>query len=434
MTTDRIDGAAVDAVPAWQRADHGTVRRSNLALVLRHLRDRGARSRAEVAADTGLNKATVSSLVGELVDRGLVREGDVKRAGAVGRPGQALELAGKSVCGIGLEVNVDYIAAIVVDLAGEVLFDRRVPVDVPAVGPQWVCGALADLIETAAASAQRKNAEPVGATVAVPGLVDVSHGVIRFAPNLGWHDVRVADELTQRVGHPAYPISVDNDANLSALAEYSVGVAAGTPDLLYLTGEVGVGAGLIVAGALLRGAEGFSGEAGHLPVDPSGQTCGCGRSGCWETMVGLAALLRYAADSDDPVCDAALDLEKRLTEIERRAQDGDARTMAALTHVGVGLGIGASILVNLFNPRVIVLGGYFARLGPYLLGPAMSELRARVVAPDIAGSRVELSDLGFTAAVRGGAQVALEAVFRDPTIVASTAHRAGVLTSARMFR
>ena len=118
--------------------------------------------------------------------------------------------------------------------------------------------------------------------------------MVALAPNLGWRDVPLARRLSTALDPWSVPVSVDNDANLAALAEYTSGVAAGTPDLVYLTGEVGVGGGIIVDGRLLRGADGFSGEVGHLPVDPGGTRCGCGRYGCWETKVGLAALVRMA--------------------------------------------------------------------------------------------------------------------------------------------
>src|ERR671929_2298781 len=107
-------------------SDQATVRRSNLGLVLRHLRSAGPRSRARIAQDTGLNKATVSSLVTELVARGLVTEVGVERAGSVGRPGVIVQLAGGGACGIGVEINVDFLACLVLDLRGEVIFERRV--------------------------------------------------------------------------------------------------------------------------------------------------------------------------------------------------------------------------------------------------------------------------------------------------------------------
>jgi predicted NBD/HSP70 family sugar kinase len=397
-------------------ADQATVRRSNLGLVLRHLRDHGPRSRARIAQETGLNKATVSSLVAELTDRQLVSAGDVDRAGSVGRPGLIVHLDGRCVCGIGVELNVDYAATLVLDLRGDVLYEHRIALDVAALGPDRTLDAVAALVTEAVAVACARGAVPAGLTVAVPGLVRSLDGVATYAPNIGWHDVPVLDGLRKRLD-PPFPIRVENDANLSAIAEWAMGAQARTPDLVYLTGEVGVGGGVIVADQLLRGAGGLSGEVGHTSLGDPDAICGCGRRGCWETVVGLAALLREAADPDDPVHDPARDLEDRLAEVARRADAGDARTLAALHKVGTALGTGAAVLINLFNPRVVVLGGYFAVLGRFLTEPMTAELRARVFGPELAGAEIVLSTLGFTAAVRGGAHVALESVFDDPTLV-----------------
>ncbi|WP_239154627.1 ROK family transcriptional regulator [Amycolatopsis sp. FDAARGOS 1241] len=406
-------------------ADQAGVRRSNLALVLRHLRDAGPRSRAGIAAETGLNKATVSSLVAELVERGLAREGERERAGAVGRPGTIVELDGRGVGGVGVEINVDYLTALALDLTGTVLFEQRVALDVQALTPAKVLDATAELAARALRECRRLMVAPVGLTLAIPALVDVTAGTVAFAPNLHWTNEPVVEglteRLTQRLGRLAFPVRMANDANLGALGEYAMGSVAGTADLVYLTGEIGVGGGVISGGRLLGGAEGFSGEIGHIQLDPNGRRCGCGRRGCWETIVGLAGMLRLAAAPSDPVHDPSLDLEQRLDMLRRRAELKDRRTLDALAEVGTGLGVGAAVLVNVFNPRVVLLGGYFAQLGPYLLGPMMAELKARVVAPDIGGCRVELSWLGFSAASRGGAHVALEAVFDDPALVAAGA-------------
>ncbi|WP_346619359.1 ROK family transcriptional regulator [Blastococcus montanus] len=406
------DGSSDRRAPA----DQATVRRTNLGLVLRHLRDHGPRSRARIAQETGLNKATVSSLVAELSERRLVSTGDVDRAGSVGRPGLTVHLDGACVCGIGVELNVDYAAALVLDLRGEVLFEQRLGLDIPALGAERTLDAVAGLVRDAVAASAARGARVIGLTVAVAGLVRSVDGVVTLAPNIGWRDVAVLDGLHARLDAD-FPIRVENDANLSAIAEWAMGAEARTPDLVYLTGEVGVGGGVIVAGRLLRGAGGLSGEVGHTSLGDPDLVCGCGRRGCWETLVGLAALLRAAADPGDPVHDPARDLEDRLAEVARRAEAGDERTLAALRQVGTGLGTGAAVLINLFNPRVVLLGGYFAVLGRFLMEPLLAELEARVLGPDVAGARVALSTLGFTAAVRGGAHEALESVFDDPTLV-----------------
>ncbi|GAB2649871.1 ROK family protein [Kribbella swartbergensis] len=399
-------------------ADHVALRRNNLSVVLRHVRDLGPRSRARIAADTGLNKATVSSLVAELVERGLLREGPADSTRALGRPGQLVELDGTGVCGVGAEINVDYLAVTALDLSGDTVSDRRVPLDVAHLDPGTTLDRLAGLIREAVATVDARGGQVAGVTLAVPGLVQGHTGELKLAPNLGWGEIPVVREMRERLGEPAYPLRVDNEANLAALAAYSeLRKVEPVQDIVLLTGAVGVGGGVVSNGHLLRGGHGYSGEVGHMPVAPPGRICGCGRTGCWETVVGLTALLHKATDEDDPVRDPSLDVEQRLAEITARAEVGEPRTLTALADVGTWLGIGGAILVNILNPDVLVLGGYFAVLGPWLEEPLETAIRDHVIAPDGGGCRVVRSELGFTAAVRGGAQISLDQVFVDPTTI-----------------
>ncbi|GAA1564610.1 ROK family transcriptional regulator [Kribbella karoonensis] len=397
-------------------ADHVALRRNNLSVVLRHVHDLGPRSRARIAEETGLNKATVSSLVAELVERGLLREGSADSSRALGRPGQLVELDGTGVCGIGAEINVEYLAVVALDLAGNVVHEKRVPVDVAHLGPGTTLDRCAELVREAVDAVDARQGRLAGVTLAVPGLVEGETGELKLAPNLGWSELSVAKEMRSRLGEPTYPLQVDNEANLATLAAYGeLREADALHDLVLLTGAVGVGGGVVSGGQLLRGARGYSGEVGHMPVAPDGQACGCGRTGCWETVVGLTALLRKATDPDNPVRDPSLDVERRLAAVVERAEAGDVRTLEALTEVGTWLGVGGAILVNILNPAALVLGGYFAVLGPWLEEPLDKALRQRVLAADGGGCRVVRSDLGFGAAVRGGAQICLDQVFADPT-------------------
>jgi predicted NBD/HSP70 family sugar kinase len=239
-----------------------------------------------------------------------------------------------------------------------------------------------------------------------------------LAPNLDWHDLPLAARLTAALP-PGLRVVVDNDANLAALAEHTYGVAAGSRDLVYLTGEVGVGGGVISDGRLLRGNDGFSGEVGHLPVDPAGRRCGCGRIGCWETKVGLAELVRaITPDRAYGLDPGPLRIpEERVAELHRRLAAGDPVALAAVVEVGRWLGLGGAILVNLVNPRVLVLGGYFATLADWLIPPARAELDRLAVAGPAAHCRFVASDLGFTAPARGAAGVVVDRVIADPTSV-----------------
>ncbi|MEV8314967.1 ROK family protein [Streptomyces sp. NPDC059900] len=395
-------------------SDRASLRRTNLGLVLRLLRDAGPRPRTQIANETGLPKATITNLVGELVERGLVSEGQAERLGSVGRPSSTVRLDGRTICGIGVEINVDYLSLIAFDLRGELVVERHIPYDARGSEPDAVLDRMAEAISEAHDALRARGVHPVAVTIAAPGVIGMDTGVVSYAPNIGWRDVAVTDGLRTRLSPKALPIRLENDAKLGAIAEYRVAAAADIHDLLCVTGETGVGGGIISDGRLLRGSAGFAGEIGHMPLDPTGQPCSCGRRGCWETMVGLAALLRLAAPPEDAVHDPTVDLEQRLTELRRRADSGDARTLAALAQIADGLAVGLALLVDVLNPRAIVLGGYFAHFGDHLVDRVRAELSARVMAPEAGNCEIVLSTLGFSAAARGGAYLALDSVYQDP--------------------
>jgi len=404
----------IDAAAPPPTADQLMLRRTNLGRVLRQLRDQGPRSRATLAAELGLTRTAVSNLVTDLAGRGLVRTGTLER-GAVGRPGTTVELDGHGVCGLGAEINVNHVSTLALDLGGRVVSEHKLGLDAHAVPAEEVIDRLAELVRLTLADLVRREIAPAGLTVGVAGLVDRERAVLTHGPNLGWRDVPVGDLLRDRLGTD-YPIAVENESNLAAIAEATPG-DPGRQDILVIFGEVGVGGGIVADGRLLRGRQGYAGEFGHMIVEPQGRRCGCGRVGCWETVSGLRAVLDLAADPDDPVRDPALGIDDRLAELNRRAALGDTRTLAALEQVGGWVGVGAAMLANALNPAAIVLSGYFAAVGEHMRPAIEAGLRAGVLAPDGGGTRVELSTLGFTAAVRGGAQLALETVFADPTRV-----------------
>ena len=223
----------------------------------------------------------------------------------------------------------------------------------------------------------------MGLTVAIPGLVESVSGIVHAAPNLGWREVRVADLLHELLDDPGIAILLDNEANLAALAELDLRGTDAPDEFILLMGGVGIGGGLVTAGQLLRGACGFAGEVGHLQVTPSGETCRCGRRGCWETVIGLHALLALAAGADDVVRDPSVDLDERLGELRARAERGDRRTLDAIATITAALVSGAGTLLNIFNPRLLVLGGYFAVLSPWIEPGLREALHREVFAPQV---------------------------------------------------
>jgi predicted NBD/HSP70 family sugar kinase len=406
MTFDR--GAA-------HPADQTTVRRANLGVVLRHVASTGSRSRAQIAAETGLTRGTVSSLVSELIARDLLREtGETTSPRGIGRPGAALEVS-DVVVGVGLEVNVDYVAVSVEDLTGVVRYERRFNRDNRGSTASVVLDRIGTAARGALDAAALEGLRPVGVTVAVAGLVEEASGAVVLAPNLGWVDLPVAAELEARLG---LPVVVENESNLAALAEHWTGAAVGLDDFVCVFGEVGVGGGIVLGGRLFRGTHGFGGEFGHISVDPEGRACACGSRGCVETLVGQESIARAAGIS--PVAGRPRSL---TDELVRRAEEGAPGVVRALDDAGRWLGVALASAFNRLDLQAVVLGGCFGPLAPWLADGVRSTLEQRSLAARSGSFVVLPSAFGDGAAVRGAAALPLRRVLDAPWSVATNGRR-----------
>jgi len=366
-------------------AGHSDVRATNLSAVLGFLRANTPCSRAAIAGGTGLNKATVTSIVGDLIDRRLIRETEQVQNG-VGRPATLLELDGSAYAAIGMEISARGLTAIAYDAAGgQILRWHRAGPGRDA-GPDKTLTATSALARRAMSTVAATGRQILGLTVGVPGLVD-RDGTVVLAAGLGWRDYAMKPRLLDALGHPDFPVAVENDANLSALAEYRYGLAAGTANLIQVSGDTGLGAGIICDGRPLQGNLGYVGEVGHLHVAPDGPPCGCGRLGCLGAVAGIPALLRRLGDDAD-------DLQLAVEQLVTQATAGDSETVKALLETGAWLGQGIAMLANVLNPALVVLGGYYATLGEWLLPAVEKELQERALAPDAGGCAVALSALG----------------------------------------
>jgi predicted NBD/HSP70 family sugar kinase len=324
-----------------------------------------------VSSSSGLTRATVSALVDDLIAGGLLDEVEPPPRTGAGRPAVGLRLAPSGPAGLGLEINVDYLAACVVDLTGAVRHRLMLDGDQRPGGAPAALAGLDELIVRARAAAEADGLTVAGAAVAVPGLVTAA-GLVRVAPNLGWLDVDVAAGLSALDG---LPVTVDNEANLAALSELRA--AGGAPSFVYVSGEIGIGAGIVLDGVLYRGGHGWSGEIGHMTVYPDGRPCRCGARGCLEQYAGLEAI-------------------------------GD------LAGAGAALGIALAGVVNLLDVDTIVLGGIYAPLATELAPPIEAEMRRRVLTADLAPAVLRPSALGPDAAMRGAAELVIRSVQDDP--------------------
>ena len=390
--------------PAGQRSE--TVRRANLSAILHELHTGGPLSRSELVARTGLTRSAIRGLIGEFVAADLVTEERAESLGTPGRPSPLVRTNPDQAVVLALEIAVDSLAAAEVGLGGRVLDQMRV--DRPR--RDLAAGEIvADLVHLAAVLRRDHPTGEglIGVGVAVVGVVRRSDGFVSTAPNLGWRDVPLGDRLRAGLGS-AGPIAVANEADLGALAEVRRGAARGADDVLFVSGEVGVGGGIIVDGKPMTGVAGYGGEVGHIAVNPAGRPCRCGSTGCWETEVGEGALLLHAGR---PVDGGRVEVNAVL----RDAAAGSRPALDAMREVGRWLGIGLASLVNVLNPRVIVLGGLFGRIYPLVRETIEEELGRRALPAPGELVRIAPATLGLDAPLLGAAELAFEPLLADPS-------------------
>ncbi|GGP75379.1 xylose repressor [Streptomyces melanogenes] len=391
------------------RASQQDMRRQNLAVVLGAVRAHSPLSRADVAGRVGLTRAAVSSLVDELIERGALNEAPATASGRVGRPGRALTISDRGPAGLGLEIGATHLGACVADLRGEPRLWRRVERDNAGRPAGQVLAEAAALAAEVEAEAAALGLCVQGRVLAVPGVVpNEPGGLVERAPNLGWHGIRLAHHWPDQNTVP----EPENEANLGALAEYwSAELPAQT--IVHVSAETGIGAALIIEGRLFRGARGFAGELGHIPVQPDGPRCACGARGCLEQYAGEAAVLRAAGLAGDALGQHG-DAVALLAE---RAGAGHAPTLRALDGAGRALGLALASAVELIDPDCLVLGGAYAELADWLLPSVRAELAARVTVRPWASEALRPSALGRRGPLLGAALTTVRRIMADPTLL-----------------
>ncbi|MDP3209349.1 MAG: ROK family protein, partial [Rhodoglobus sp.] len=374
------------------------VRRSNLSNLLSRVHQTGGTSRAQLTRDTGLNRSTIADLVGELVELGLVIEASPDPTNQVGRP-SPIVVPSDRVVALAVNPELDAVSVAAVALGGRVLVQtRHLTKSAPSVDEVVS-------ISTRAIDEVMKDLGTeyriVGVGLAIPGLVRARDGLVTLAPHLDWHDEPISERLRAATGLEVF---AGNDARLGATAEHVRGAGRGFEDLVYLNGGAsGIGGCLIMAGTLLGGASGYAGEIGHTLVNSSGARCYCGSSGCLETEVARAPLLAALGISDPTELDEAL----------RTRSDEPA--VAAVVDRQLGfLAVALANTVNVFNPQLIVLGGFLASLHA-VAGDRLLQLVGSIA---LAGShedvQIRTAQLGDDLLAIGAAELAFESLIADP--------------------
>lgn len=355
-------------------ADQQLVRRINRSLVLRLIRSQAGLSRAKLAAQIGLTKSTISSLVSELIEERWLTESPTTPALGMGRPSTPLQLDTQSRGWVGVEVAVGTLRVVAITLVGHVFWSLEELL--LSKEPDQVCAQTARMVALANAQMQANSILLAGVGVGIPGAVDEAAGRVRFAPNLGWRDVDILLKLRlalARVGITEVAVHVQNEADTAALSEYEFSEVEAEHPLIFVTCDVGVGAGIVLNDRMFTGVHGMAGEIGHSILEINGPLCSCGRQGCVEAFIGASALSKLSDPSDG----------------------------------GRYLGVLLQNLCTTFDPGVLVLGGASCVAYPNLVQVAVAVLHQYAIDAGIPPPVVRRARYGLLAAAVGAAALVL---------------------------
>jgi glucokinase-like ROK family protein len=401
-------------------ADQALVREMNLSSVLRMVHNEAPLSRAQLAATIGLNKSTVSSLMEELLDRRLVVETGV--TAGTGRPATLLEMNPRAGGIIGVELGVDFVAIVLTDFVGKILWRKQVAAD-PTESQEKTLNQTHKLVNEAIAVCKKMGAPILGLSFAIPGTVDLEEGVLIFLPNLNWHNVPLRKIFSESTGLKVF---VENDANAAAVGEHLFGAAQQLRDFIFVFIGVGLGGGLFLNGQLYRGRGGYAGEIGHTHImaEPYNMPCHCGNLGCWETYANQDAVIRRVQSrlkgKKNGTLRSLMGKEQgvlSLPIIKQAADAGDPDALDSLEEVGKAIGNGFAGLVNIFNPEKIILGGPVSIAGEYLLPAIRQTVNERSMAENVMQTEIGLSAFGPDASLIGAASIVINDILSNPSSV-----------------
>jgi predicted NBD/HSP70 family sugar kinase len=353
----------------------------------------GGLTQVELTGATGLSPATVSTIVKELVAGGMV---EVRPAVRSGRRAQLVTLSHRVGIVAGVVVGYRHMRVAIADVTHEVLSEQTLPLPAdhrPDTSLDRAALLVVDLLDRVGVGLE----ELLGIGLGVPAPVDASSGLISVRGVLrGWDGIPVAQVLEKRLARPVF---VDNDANLGAIAESTVGAARPYHHSLYVRASHGVGAGVVIGGRLHRGIGGAAGEIGHVQVDPAGRICGCGSRGCLDTIVGIPALLEPLRTSHGNLT---------LRDVVALANDDDPGCREIVADAGATVGAVVANLATVLSPQCVVVGGELAETGETFLGPVREAVRRRTLLNQPAPLEVVPAELGTRAELMGAIVLALQ--------------------------
>ena len=406
-----------------QGSNINLVKQHNLQVILLNLLYEPVLSRSQLAKQTRLSNTTITNLIAELIDQGIVTEKssngvDQGELRPVGRPRTGICLEPNARYVIGVHIGVGIFRVAVTNLRAAIIYSQLHSFDVNTP-PIEVLDQMIAAIESATIEGNFDRQKILGVGVGASGLVDFSTGVNLLAPNLNWHDVSLREYLQDRL---PLPVIVDNNVRSMAIGETYFGAGLGVDSVAFVYGRTGVGAGLTFKGRVFRGSAKGAGEIGHSVILPhGGELCRCGNSGCLETLVSESVILQRAEDiaqrNPSGILASILNSNPEISPIEsvfEAARQGDAQVQEMLEERAYYLGVALANLINLFNPELILLGGIFSRGEDLFVEPITRTIQKMAFGGMGKNVRLQATSFGWKAGVIGAAALALLHFFYQP--------------------
>jgi predicted NBD/HSP70 family sugar kinase len=388
----------------------GHQREQGRHILLREIERRGPIPRIDLSHNTGISRATVTTVTAELLRDGLIEEiprdsenaPDTKR----GRPRVDLKIASAAHLIAGIKVSDRSISLMLVDFEGTQLAELEVPFTKSPASSKELTDLVADALAQLTALYEKSIHDLSGIGVGLAGVVDAKNGTVYWSPSLSERNINLRDILTQRLGVPTF---LDNDANLVAMAEKTFGLGRDHSDFIVVTIESGVGMGIVLNGQIYRGTRGCGAEFGHTKVQLEGALCRCGQRGCLEAYVADYALVREAASVG--FLDPDLPIENRVERLLEAAKNGDPTAKTIVNRAGRMFAIGLANLVNVFDPQLIILAGEQMQFDHLYAQEVIEEMRKSIVQIDKPPPDVVIHKWDNLMWARGAAAYALDFVF-----------------------
>lgn len=380
------------------------VKQKNKQLVLNLIILSTSISRADIANTLGLNKATVSSLVNELIEEELIIEtGPGESSG--GRRPVMLVFNNNAGYAVGVDIGVNYILGVITDLSGNVVEEERIEID--SIPFQEHISLVKKMIHHLIDQTPKSRYQIIGIGIGVPGIID-KKGNVLIAPNLGWQNINLMDVFKEEFN---YPIFIENEANAGAYGEKRFGAGKDQENLIYVSLGIGIGVGIILNNQLYEGHKGFAGENGHMIISYHGEKCKCGNEGCWEAYASEYALIKQANKK-------GISQHPSLKELLHLAEDNDSVALEIFRQIGEYIGVGITNLIKTINPQKIIIGNRLATARKYIESPIQETVSNNNKWLSESLVQIVFSDLETHSAAIGAATFAIDGFLSTHSTIA----------------